>query len=268
MALSGKIALVTGAGKGLGKGFSDILLKNGAKVAMLDQDVSAGTCAIADFHKVYGEDRTFFLPCDVSSDEQLKGAFEKTAERFGRIDIVCNNAGITDEHNWEKMVDVNLKGVIRGTYLALQYMKKENGGAGGVIVNISSMTGVVPLLVAPAYTATKHGVVGFTRAMADASKVSGYGVRINALCPTYVKTPLLEALDVQKPSAEGSPLMLFFKQSREKMGLLQVPEVAEKFLHLVTDEENNGAVMMVTRNGSAYLDFPKSVADAPSTPVP
>ncbi|KAJ8266861.1 hypothetical protein GJAV_G00135540 [Gymnothorax javanicus] len=268
MALSGKIALVTGAGKGLGKGFSDILLKNGAKVAMLDQDLSASTCTIADFHKVYGEDSTFFIPCDVSSDEQLKGAFQKTAERFGRIDIVCNNAGIADEHNWETMVDVNLKGVIRGTYLALQYMKKENGGAGGVIVNISSMAGLGPLLVSPAYTATKHGIVGFTRAMAGASEVSGYGVRINALCPSYVKTPLLEALEVQRSSAEDSPLMLSFKQLKEEIGLLQVPDVAEKFLHLVTDEDNNGAVMMVTRNGSAYLDFPRSVEGVPRVPIP
>ncbi|KAG5843270.1 hypothetical protein ANANG_G00149010 [Anguilla anguilla] len=234
MALSGKVALVTGASQGLGKGFSDILLKNGAKVAMLDINETVGKTAKADFDKEYGEDRTVFLKCDVTSEEQLKDAFQKTIERFGGLHIVANNAGILDESDWEKTVQINLNGVIRGTYLALQHMKKGSGGGGGVIVNTASIAGLGPLLTSPVYTATKHGVVGFTRAMADASKASDYGVRINALCPTFVRTPILDFLTNEK-----------------------VPDVAERFLQLVTDEEKNGAVMMVTLEGGTVVSFPE-----------
>ncbi|KAJ8348002.1 hypothetical protein SKAU_G00265910 [Synaphobranchus kaupii] len=267
MALSGKVALVTGAGQGLGRGISDILLKNGAKVAMLDRNETAGKNTKVDFDKKYGEDHSIFLTCDVTSDEQLKGAFQKTIERFGRLDIVCNNAGIVDESNWEKMVDINLKGVIRGTYLALKHMKKENGGAGGVIVNTASMAGLGPILFLPAYTATKHGVVGLSRALAEASKAGGYGVRINALCPTFINTPLLSYLTDEELTGDFRPLCHFAPQLQEMAGMLEVPVVAESFLHLVTDEDKNGAVMMVTAEGGAYINFPQNVMEVPKTPV-
>ncbi|XP_064205804.1 15-hydroxyprostaglandin dehydrogenase [NAD(+)]-like [Anguilla rostrata] len=257
MALSGKVALVTGASQGLGKGFSDILLKNGAKVAMLDINETVGKTAKADFDKEYGEDRTVFLKCDVTSAEQLKDAFQKTIERFGGLHIVANNAGILDESDWEKTVQINLNGVIRGTYLALQHMKKGSGGGGGVIVNTASIAGLGPLLTSPVYTATKHGVVGFTRAMADASKASDYGVRINALCPTFVRTPILDFLTNEKSAGQFGDLLRLAEQLKQMAGVLEVPDVAERFLQLVTDEEKNGAVMMVTLEGGTVVSFPE-----------
>ncbi|XP_064205800.1 15-hydroxyprostaglandin dehydrogenase [NAD(+)]-like isoform X1 [Anguilla rostrata] len=270
MALSGKIALVTGASQGLGKGFSDVLLKNGAKVALLDVNETAGKNAKADFDKEYGEDSTIFLTCDVTSYEHLKDAFQKTIEKFGRIDIVSNNAGIVDETNWEKTVEVNLNGVIRGTYLALQHMKKGSGGGGegGVIINTSSMAGLGPLLTSPVYTASKHGVVGFTRAMAEASSVSGYGVRINAFCPSFVKTPILDFMTNEKAAGQLGHLQHLSDKILAKTGILEVPAVAERFLQLVTDEEKNGAVMMVTQECTAYMNFPKDFKDAPKTILP
>ncbi|XP_061104216.1 uncharacterized protein LOC133132648 isoform X2 [Conger conger] len=256
MALSGKVALVTGAGQGLGKGFSDILLKNGAKVALLDINETVGKSAKADFDKEYGEDRTIFLTCDVTSDEQLKDAFQKTIERFGRIHIMSNNAGIMDETNWEKMVAINLNAVIQGTYLALQHMKKDTGGEGGVIVNIASMAGLAPFLIFPVYSAAKHAVVGFSRSVADASMMSGYGVRINTLCPTAVSTPLLGAVADEKKNGPFSHLFNLIGDTA-KLRKIEVPAVAEGFLQLVTDEDKNGAVMVVKEEGCSYVDFPK-----------
>ncbi|KAJ8276755.1 hypothetical protein COCON_G00085070 [Conger conger] len=244
MALIGKVALVTGAGQGLGKGFSDILLKNGAKVALLDINENIGENTRADFGKGYGEDRVCFFTCDVASVEQLEDAFQKTIERFGRINIMSNNAGILNETNWEKMVAVNLNAVIRGTYLALQHMKKDTGGEGGVIVNTASLAGLGFLLTVPVYTATKHGVVGFTRAVAGASEESGYGVRINALCPGLVKTALLDS--TSERHGQFAHLSHLSKEVVKKCGILEVPVVAEGFLQLVMDEGKNGAVMKIT----------------------
>ncbi|KAJ8385433.1 hypothetical protein AAFF_G00189590 [Aldrovandia affinis] len=268
MALDGKVALVTGAAQGLGKSFSDILLKNGAKVALLDVNEAAGKDLKASLDEEFGEDRTIFLACDVTSDEQLKDAFQKTIERFSKMDIVCNNAGIIDEKNWEKTVAINLSGVVRGTYLALQHMKKENGGEGGIIVNVASLAGLGPLLTNPIYTATKYGVVGFSRALAGASEVSGYGVRINVLCPNFAKTPLLSFRTNKEQAGQFENLMSITNQLMEKFGLLEVSTVAESFLQLVTDESKNGAVLMVTKKGGTYVDYSKTMWDIPSTSVP
>ncbi|XP_018547952.1 15-hydroxyprostaglandin dehydrogenase [NAD(+)] [Lates calcarifer] len=177
MALNGKIAVVTGAGLGIGKAITEILLRNGAKVVLLDVNETAGKSLKEAFDKQYGWERTLFLNCDVESEEQIKAAFQKTVETFGGIGILCNNAGILNENEWEKSISINLVGVIRVTYLALEHMNKLTGGRGGVIVNTASLAGLGPLLSCPVYTATKHGVIGFTRAMA---RVSGSRVPARA----------------------------------------------------------------------------------------
>ncbi|XP_076843170.1 15-hydroxyprostaglandin dehydrogenase [NAD(+)]-like isoform X2 [Brachyhypopomus gauderio] len=169
MSLKDKVALVTGAAQGLGRGFAEILLKNGAKVAFLDLNETLGKDIQDQFNEIYGSDRTQFYPGDVTSDQQFKDVFQKVLHKFGRIDIVCNNAGILNEKDWEKTVSINLCGMVRGTYLALDHMKKQRGGQGGVIVNVASLAGLGPLPGAPVYTATKHGVVGFSRALASSS---------------------------------------------------------------------------------------------------
>ncbi|XP_028838423.1 15-hydroxyprostaglandin dehydrogenase [NAD(+)]-like isoform X2 [Denticeps clupeoides] len=194
MALDGKVAVVTGAARGLGKAITEILLKNGAKVAFLDVSEKEGKAAKATFDAEFGAGRTLFLACDVSSEQSLKDVFQKTVQRFGRLDILCNNAATVDEVNWETTIEVNLKGVVRGTYMALEHMKKQNGGRGGVIINVASILGLTELSSIPIYTASKHGVVGFSRAMAEASAAAGYGVRICILCPTLVRTDMLNTL--------------------------------------------------------------------------
>ncbi|XP_012990213.1 15-hydroxyprostaglandin dehydrogenase [NAD(+)] [Esox lucius] len=260
MALHGKVALVTGAAQGLGKGFSEILLQNGAKVALLDVNEKGGKVLKAAFDKEYGPDRTLLLTCTVESEEQLKDAFQKTVDTFGGLDIVCNNAGIVNENNWEKCVSINLNGVVRGTYLALQHMKKENGGRGGVIVNVSSLAGLGPLLTAPIYTATKHGVVGFSRAMADASSVCDYGVRINMLCPSFADTSLLTCLTSDETAGQFISLRGVAEKMKDQFGVLEVSVVAENFLKLVTDESRNGEALMVQMQGASYVTFPKMSA--------
>ncbi|KAK5887804.1 hypothetical protein CesoFtcFv8_016373 [Champsocephalus esox] len=254
MAVHGKIAVVTGAAMGIGKAITKILLENGAKVALLDVNETAGKSLIEVIGKQYGLERSLFLNCNVESEEQIKAALQKTAEAFGGIDIVCNNAGLLNEEMWEKTVAVNLMGVIRVSYLALEHISKLSGGRGGVIVNVASMAGLGPLPSCPVYTATKHGVVGFTRAMAAASSASGYGIRFNALCPSFVQTDLF--VNTTSNLGQFSHLADVAKQLEDKFGVLNTSEVAEGVLELVKDETKNGDALLLIPKGKQYMTFP------------
>nr|XP_025960953.1 15-hydroxyprostaglandin dehydrogenase [NAD(+)] isoform X4 [Dromaius novaehollandiae] len=173
MHVNGKVALVTGAAQGIGRAFVQALLDKGAKVALLDRNPEAGRESKAALDGQFEAQRTVFIQCDVTDQEQLKGAFEKVIEHFGRLDIVVNNAGVNNEKDWESTIQINLTSVIRGTYLGLEYMRKGNGGDGGVIINISSLAGLMPAAFQPVYCATKHGVIGFTRSIAPTINCRG-----------------------------------------------------------------------------------------------
>uniref|UniRef100_A0A3Q4H6D9 15-hydroxyprostaglandin dehydrogenase [NAD(+)] n=1 Tax=Neolamprologus brichardi TaxID=32507 RepID=A0A3Q4H6D9_NEOBR len=242
MALSGKTAVVTGAAMGIGKAITEILLKNGAKVALLDKNKAAGESVVEALSKEYEPDRMLFRECNIKSDEEFKAAFQKAVETFGGIDILCNNAGMFDESEWENMVSTNLVGSIRGTYLALEHMNKSKGGQGGVIINVSSLAGLGPLLTGPVYSATKHGLVGFTRSishrLAAIISTSDYGIRANAICPGFVQTNLIS--EIKSQTGQFAHLV----------------DVAECILELVTDETKNGEALVVVKDSKFYVTFP------------
>ncbi|XP_053535878.1 15-hydroxyprostaglandin dehydrogenase [NAD(+)] isoform X2 [Ictalurus punctatus] len=139
MALRGRVALVTGGVQGIGRAAAESLLEKHAKVALVDLNQSVGEECKKELDEQYGQDNSIFLQCDVTDGGKLQEAFKSTVEHFGRLDIVINNAGINNEKNWEKTIEVNLTSVIKGTYLALEHMSKEYGKEGGVIINVSSM---------------------------------------------------------------------------------------------------------------------------------
>ncbi|KAM9788633.1 15-hydroxyprostaglandin dehydrogenase [NAD(+)]-like [Neosynchiropus ocellatus] len=255
--LAGKVAVVTGAAAGIGRAIAERLLGSGAKVALLDVDETSGRSTKEALDQEFGAERSLFVKCDVQSEEELKAAQQKAVDTFGGIDILCNNAGVLHEGEWEKTVSVNLMGVIRGTYLGLEHMSKRSGGRGGVVINVASMAGIGPLPSCPVYTATKSGVVGFTRAMAIASHASGYGVRFNTLCPGFVQTEMFTRI----PSKLGqfSGLAEHNQNLIDKFGVITVAEVAESFLELVTDEEKNGEVLAVFQSGKHFVTFPSSL---------
>uniref|UniRef100_A0A3Q0S105 Zgc:56585 n=1 Tax=Amphilophus citrinellus TaxID=61819 RepID=A0A3Q0S105_AMPCI len=218
MALNGKTAVVTGAAMGIGKAIVEILLQNGAKV---------------ELKLKYGTQSCGFR-CDFTI--LCQAAFQKTIETFGGIDILCNNAGVFNEVTWEKTITINLMGTIKGTYLALEHMNKLTGGRGGVIINVASMAGIGPLSCCPVYTATKHGVIGFTRSFA-ASVASGYGIRINALCPGFVQTDLFSA--IQSKLGQFSAMAGATQELIEKLGVLTTDSCATgRLLQIVCPEHS------------------------------
>ncbi|XP_020352923.2 15-hydroxyprostaglandin dehydrogenase [NAD(+)] [Oncorhynchus mykiss] len=246
MTLRGKVALVTGGAQGIGRAVAESLLKNEAKVALVDLNQSVGEECKKILNGEFGDGNCIFIQCDVTDRLKLKDAFQSTVDRFGRLDIVVNNAGINNEKDWEKTIDVNLTSVIKGTYLALDHMSKEYGKEGGVIINVSSMAAFLHSPYQPVYTATKHGVIGFSRAIADAAEVENYGVRINTLCPAFVDTPLLRSVEHEDNMGKFDKFKDDLKRSVHKFGVLQPSLIAEGVLRLITDTGLNGAVMKIT----------------------
>ncbi|KAI5719295.1 hypothetical protein M8J76_008195 [Diaphorina citri] len=193
MDLKGKVALVTGGAAGIGRAYCEELLKFGAKVSICDINDSVGEDLAEQWRTKYGPNRAIYCPCDVTDYPQFEEAFQITLQKLGGLDIVINNAGIFNDRFWELEVDVNLNGIIRGTLLAQSFMgadRRGGTGRGGTIVMTASTLGFVPNASAPIYSATKHAIVAFARAMGDQFHQSQTGIRVIALCPGPTQTLL------------------------------------------------------------------------------
>ncbi|XP_056892924.1 15-hydroxyprostaglandin dehydrogenase [NAD(+)] [Takifugu flavidus] len=253
MSLNGMVALVTGGAQGIGRAVVHSLMQSSVKVAILDMNQSCGEKCKEELDLEFGEGNCTFTVCDVSNGDALRDAFQRTVDTFGQLDIVINNAGINNEKNWGKTIEVNLTSVIRGTYLALEHMSREHGKGGGIIINVSSMAAFFHSPHQPVYTATKHGVIGFTRAMADASAEGNYGVRINVVCPAFVNTALLRSVEREDNMGKFVKFKDDFKSRMDKFGILEPSLIAEGMIRLIKDTSLNGAVMKITSSKGIHF---------------
>ncbi|XP_041372084.1 15-hydroxyprostaglandin dehydrogenase [NAD(+)]-like isoform X2 [Gigantopelta aegis] len=243
MALSGKVAIVTGAAQGLGKAFTERLLQRGARVCVADVKVEDGQRTVSDFGQTYGKDRATFVKCDVSNEKDLEDLFVAVKRRYGPLDIMVNNAGIANETNWSKMVDINMKGLMKGTFLAIEAMRKDTGGHGGVIVNVASSAGLTPVFCTPSYCASKYGVVGFTLSWAESRTIVDLGIRFAVMCPAFTDTEIIKL---------GTNSIMLQPELATKMmdfvGINKVETVSDAFMQLVDDPESNGTIATITAN--------------------
>ena len=191
MKLKGKVALITGGSEGMGYSTAELFLKEGARVMITGRSAEKGARAAKRLRRL-GEAE--FVRGDVSRPSDAKRMVEKTVRRFGRIDILFNNAGIyleklaeeTSAEEWDRVIDINLKGTFLATKYAIPHMKRQGGGS---IINNSSDAGIVGNMLCPAYCASKGGVTVMTKAMAlDYAK---YNVRVNSVNPGCIDTPML-----------------------------------------------------------------------------
>jgi NAD(P)-dependent dehydrogenase (short-subunit alcohol dehydrogenase family) len=195
--LEGKVGLVTGGTSGIGRDTAVLFAKAGAKVVVSGRREPEGQETIELIGAAGGDG--LFVKADVSKASDVETLIQKAVERFGRLDIAFNNAGIEgvwvpivrqSEEDWDRTIDINLKGV----WLCLKYEIRQMllQGGGGAIVNMASVVGLIGAAGAAAYSASKHGVMGLTKAAA--LETARNGIRINAVCPAAVETTMAERL--------------------------------------------------------------------------
>ena len=230
--LKDKVALITGGSSGIGRAVALAWAREGAKVVVSDVDRGGGEETVEQVRTAGGE--AIFIAADVGKPEECEALVRGAVEKFGRLDIACNNAGIggpqapTADYpldGWAQVIGINLSGVFYGMKYQLPAMLKNGGGA---IINMASILGAVGFSGAPAYAAAKHGVVGLTQTAA--LEYSAQGVRINAVGPGFIHTPMISALEDNKAVND----MLVAAHPIGRLG--RAEEVAELVLWLSSEK--------------------------------
>ena len=234
--LDGKVALITGAGSGIGRASALAFAREGAKVAVADIVVEGGEETVRLVKEAGGE--AFFIKVDVSNAAEVEAMVNTVVDTYGRIDCAYNNAGIegrlasTDEYPedvFDKVIDINLTGVWLCMKHELPHMLNQGGGA---IVNTASNFGLVGSNGMPAYSATKHGVLGLTKTAA--LEYAKAGIRVNAVCPGPVQTPLVDKVLAAQPELGDQIIKAI--EAREPVGRMGRPEeIAEAVVWLCSD---------------------------------
>lgn len=197
MELKSKVAIITGAASGIGESTARLFAKEGAKLVLTDVNSEKGESLVKSIKREGGE--AIFLKADVARPEASEETVNLALEKFGKLDIAVNNAGIGgatipvgeyEPEEWNKVLSINLSGVFYGMRYQIPAMLKSGGGS---IINVASILGSVGFGYSAAYVAAKHGVLGLTKTAA--LEYSANGIRINSVGPAFIKTPLLENLD-------------------------------------------------------------------------
>ena len=233
MRVEGKVALISGSARGIGAATAKLLASEGAAVVLADVLEDEGMATEAEITENGGN--ATFMRLDVTDEENWKDVIEATVATYGKLDIVANNAGIsgrttveeTPAENWDRVMEVNGKGVFLGTKLAIPELRKAGGGS---IINISSIYGIVGSETSASYHASKGAVRIFTKSAAI--QYAKEGIRVNSVHPGFVDSPMTAA-------AHALPEVHDLRVGRTPLGRMGTPEdIAAGILYLASDESS------------------------------
>jgi NAD(P)-dependent dehydrogenase (short-subunit alcohol dehydrogenase family) len=246
MDVQNKVAVVTGAGSGIGRATAVRLARDGASVVVADLDAAGGGETVARIQEAGGA--AVALQVDVTLEAEARRMLVTAEERYGGVDILCNNAGIitgtldfaqATSDQWQRVLDVNLRAVILGTHLALPLLRRRGGGA---IVHTASMAAFVGFPADPVYAATKGAVVMFTHSL---GALAAEGIRVNCICPGIVNTPMLRrAAGDEQPAWLGT------------VPLLEPEDIADGIIQLITDDSLAGRALRIGRGLRDFAALP------------
>jgi len=242
--LNGKVALITGAASGIGRATALLFAKEGAKVAVADCNLKGGQETVRVIKEAGGE--AIFVTVDVSNAAEVERMVKTVVSTYGRIDILHNNAAIqgpfgtvieVTEEDWDKVIDINLKGIFLVSKQVIPIMLRQGGGA---VINMASTAGIVGIPYTPAYCAAKGGVIQLTKSMALAYAMQN--IRVNAVCPGGTLTPMMEGWLPTDPKERQA-----FLQGMPGGRPIQPEEIARAVLFLACDDSSAsvGSVLVV-----------------------
>jgi NAD(P)-dependent dehydrogenase (short-subunit alcohol dehydrogenase family) len=241
MDFSGKVALVTGGGNGIGRAACVAFARQGAKVVAVDRDGTAAEATVGIVRQSGGD--ALAVTADVTKSAEVQAYVKAAIAQYGRIDCFFNNAGIEgkvspivdyDEAVFDSVIGVNVKGVFLGLKHVLPEMIRQGGGA---IVNTASVAGLVGTPGMPAYVASKHAVIGLTKTAAG--EVARQGIRVNAVCPGPVDTRMIHALEVQLSPGDPAAVNQRYQASLPTGRYSTAEEIANMVLFLCSDLASN-----------------------------
>ncbi|TYZ67864.1 hypothetical protein PybrP1_004979 [[Pythium] brassicae (nom. inval.)] len=253
MELSQVVGIVTGAAAGFGRGFAEAILNGGGKVLITDVDTKQLQATGKELQSKFGAKNVAWLRQNVTDTGSFHETFDYAIKYFGtHVNLLVNNAGIAGDltfyddgapRNWERVIDIDLTAVTRGTQVAIDYFKKLPSGQEGVIANLASLAGLNAVPFSPEYAAAKAGVVGLTRSLYQLKK--SHNIRAFALAPGFTDTAMgRQAVDTV-PEYLG-----------ELGGLMKLSEVTDAFVAAVREPDNAGRVLRIVKNRRGYFKFP------------
>ncbi len=254
--LEGKVAFITGAGRGIGRAVAHKFAAEGAAVVVAERDASSGK-AVADELLAIGH-RALFIATDITRESEVRQAIDQTVAHFGKLDIVVNNAGITfryeattmTEDQWHAAMDVDVKGVWLCCKHAIPHMQAQGGGA---IVNISSVHARVTAAKHFPYGAAKAAVLGLTRSLA--LDYGPHNIRVNAICPGWVRSEAVEEWIQSQPDPLAYEARVLSFQPLRRIGTPE--EIANLVAFIASDEASymTGAELVI--DGGLTVQYPQ-----------
>ncbi|MGB3551347.1 MAG: SDR family oxidoreductase [Candidatus Binatus sp.] len=250
MEIKGKVGVITGGASGIGRATAQLLAKEGARIVVADLDEAGGAETVKRIESAGGH--AVFVNADVTRIEDARRMLDTAVSKFGRLDILHNNAGIgvgapgfpeAPPERWRLVIDIDLQAVVLGTGLAAPLMQKHGGG---VIINTASMAGLYPHRQDAVYGAAKGGVVNFTHSLAfwEAERK----IRVNCVCPGIVDTPMV------RKGIEAATKLGFLAKPFLPAKMIQPEEIADAVVSLVRDDSLFGCALEIRPTGRQIVD--------------